>query len=186
MSQHASARRARLRLEHLENRCTPSTVLGDPSVQLPAHHSRPRAASVASVAANHEHAVPITVFLRCAGDTSSMTLSATGSATELGHWIAQGHIDNIVSDPVANRVVIRGTLTIVTANHDKLFVSITSVWDQSTSRLEDTVTFAGGTGKYAGASGRASLNCRVTVDSTSPLKLECQGKGTGTLILAHR
>jgi hypothetical protein len=186
MSRHASTRRARFQLEHLEDRRTPSALLGGPSAHLLAQHGGPHAAAAAHIRADRGHAVPIAMSLRCAADTTSMTLSARGFATELGHWTAQGHIDTIVSDPLANRVVISGTLTIVTANRDKLFASISSAWQQSTSRVEDTVTITGGTGKYAGASGHASLVCRVTVDSTSPLKLECKGKGSGTLVLAQR
>jgi hypothetical protein len=185
MSHHASAHRARVRLELLEDRCTPSTLLGAPSAQLLGHHRGPAAAHVAHFGANETHTVPITLSLRCAADISSMTWGAEGFGTLLGHWTARGQIDNIVSDPVANRIVISGTLTLVAANHDELFVSVSSAWDQSTPRVEDTVTFTGGTGKFAGATGHATLECSVTVDSTSPLKLSCDGKGSGVLILAH-
>jgi hypothetical protein len=186
MSQHAFAHRARLRLEHLENRCTPSTLVGAPSAQVLGHHRGPAAAHAAHFGANEGHTVPITLSLHCAADISSMTWGAEGYGALLGHWTAQGQIDNITSDPATNRVVLSGTLTVVTANHDELFVSISSAWDQSTSRVEDTVTFTGGTGKFAGASGHATLECSVTVDSTSPLKISCVGKGSGFLVLAHR
>lgn len=185
MSQHDFAHLARLRLEHLEDRCTPSPLLGGPSVQLLGHHRGPTAAHVTHFAANEGHSVPITLSLRCAADISSMTWGAEGYGTLLGHWTAQGQIDNIASDPATNRVVLSGTLRVVSANHDELFVSISSAWDQSTSRVEDTVTFTGGTGKFAGASGHATLECSVTVDSTSPLKISCVGKGSGVLFLAH-
>jgi hypothetical protein len=186
MSLNASVRRARLRLEHLEDRCTPSALLGDPWVQQLAHHRRPHAAAVGRMAANDSHAVPITVSLQCKADTSSMEVSSSGFANVLGYWTGQGNIDNIETDPVSNRIVISGTTTIVTANHDKLFVSFSTAWQPSTAQAEETVTFTGGTGKYTGASGSVSLVCRVTVDQTSPLILECDAKGTGTLILAHR
>src|SRR5262249_55206527 len=153
-------------LEHLEDRCTPSTLLGDQSVQVLAHQIRPDSAAVERIGVNHRIAMPITVFLHCEADSSSMTLSATGSATGLGPWTTQVRIDNIKSDPVANRVVISGKLTIVTANHDKLFGTISSVWQQSSSQVEDTVIITGGTGRYAGVSGGISLVCHVTVDST--------------------
>jgi hypothetical protein len=186
MSHHASTHRARVQLELLEDRCTPSALLGGPSVQLLSHHRGPAATHVAHFGANEGHTVPITLSLRCAADISSMTWGAEGYGTLLGHWTAQGQIDNITSDPATNRVVLSGTLTIVAANHDELFISISSAWDQSTSRVEDTVTFTGGTGKFAGASGHATLDCSVTVDSTSPLKISCVGKGSGFLVLAHR
>src|SRR5262245_51649280 len=99
MSQHASTRRARLQLENLEDRRTPSALLGGPSAHLLAHHSGPHAAAAAHVRADRGHAVPITLSLHCRGDTASMTLSSRGFATHLGHWTGRGHIDNIVSDP---------------------------------------------------------------------------------------
>jgi hypothetical protein len=51
--------------------------------------------------------------------------------------------------------------------------------------LEQTTTFTGGTGKFAGASGHAPLACEVTQDPTSPLRLICNGRGSGTLVLVH-
>jgi hypothetical protein len=107
-------------------------------------------------------------------------------ATPLGHETGRGKIDNIVSDPVASRIVINGTTTIFTTRRDKLFISVSTAWQQSTPRAEETVTFTRGTGRFAGASGRASLVCNLTVDSSSPLKLSCDCKGSGTLALAQR
>jgi hypothetical protein len=109
-----------------------------------------------------------------------------GFGTNLGHWTTQGHIDNILSDPGGDRIVASGTATIVTAERGKLFVSISIASQKSAGVGEDTVTFTGGTGKFAGTSGRASLDCRVTEDPTSPLTFICNGKGLGTLVLAHR
>jgi hypothetical protein len=186
MSQHASTHRARPGLEHLEGRCTPSALLGSSSVHLLAHHSGPHAAAVAHLGVHHGRAVPITVFLHCTGDTSSMKLSSRGFATVLGRWTGRGHIDNIEGDAAANRIVIRGTTTIVTATRDKLYVTFSTAWRLSSRLCEETVTFTGGTGRFAGASGAASLVCRLTVDRLSPLKLECDGQGAGTLVLVHR
>jgi hypothetical protein len=186
MSQHASTRRARLQLEHLEDRRTPSALLGGPSAHLLAHHSGPRAAAAAHVRADRGHAVPITLSMHCTGDTASMTLSSRGFATHLGHWTGRGHIDTIVSDPVANRIVIIGTVTIVTAKRDKLFVSFSTAWPQSTPLAEETGTFTGGTGRFVGASGGASLVSHLTVVRTSPLEIDCESKGSGTLVLARR
>jgi hypothetical protein len=47
------------------------------------------------------------------------------------------------------------------------------------------VTFTGGTGRFAGASGSASEVCHVTGDPTSPSTFECSSQGTGTLVLDH-
>jgi hypothetical protein len=104
----------------------------------------------------------------------------------MGRWIGQGRINNIESDPVANRIVISGTTTIVNAKREKLFVTFSTVWQQSTRLAVETVTFIGGTGKFAGASRRATLACNLTVLRASPLKLMCDCNGSGTLVLAHR
>jgi hypothetical protein len=186
MSLYASTRRARFQLEHLEDRRTPSALLGGPSAHLLAHHGGPHAAAAVHVRADHGHAVPIKLSVHITADGSSMQLRGRGFGTHLGHWTTQGHIDNIVSDAVADRIVASGTATIVTAGRAKLFVSILVAWQNSTRQGDDTVTFTGGTGNFAGASGRASLDCRVTEDPTSPLTFVCDGKGLGTLVLARR
>jgi hypothetical protein len=115
-----------------------------------------------------------------------MQLRGRGFGTHLGHWTTKGQIDRVLRDPVADRMVASATATIVTAKRAELFVSISFVWRKSARRGEDTVTFTRGTGKFAGASGRASLICRVTENPTSPLTFVCDGTGTGTLALAHR
>ena len=135
---------------------------------------------------NQPHAVPITFALHCTGDASSMRLSSRGYTTQLGPWIGRGRIDNIVNDPVANRVVITGITTIVNAKGEKLYVTFTTVWNPSTRLSGETVKFVGGTGRFAGASGQATLACNLTVLRASPLKLMCDCKGSGTLILTRR
>ncbi len=186
MSKHASTRRVRVQFEQLENRCTPSALLGGPSVHFLAPHSGPRAAPAAHLKANHGHAVPIKLYVHITADGSSMQLRGKGFGTHLGHWTTKGHIDKIVSDAVADRMVGSGTATIVTAERAKLFVAVSVAWQKSAQLGEETITFTGGTGKFAGASGSASLHCRVTDDPTSPLTFMCNGNGTGTLVLAHR
>ncbi len=187
MSQHASYHVTRLRLEYLEDRCTPSALLGDPSVQLLAHHRRPHiTAAVARAGVNQTHAVPIRFTLQCTGDASSMRLRSRGFTTQMGPWIGRGRIDDIMNDPVTNRVVITGATTIVNAKGEKLYVTLTTVWNPSTRLSGETVKFVGGTGRFAGASGQATLACTLTVLRPTPLKLMCDCKGSGTLILTRR
>src|SRR3954447_18539434 len=180
----AGKNRVRLVLEHLEDHCTPSATGGGLAAHSPAHHGGLHEAA-AIARASHEHAVPIKLSFQCSADVGSSTVSATGFGTHLGHWTAQGHIDSVVNDPIADRITIGATATVVTANGDQLFVSITASWQISTGLGEDTVVFTGGTGRFAGASGHATLDCTVTGDPASQT-FACNCKGSGTLILAHR
>jgi hypothetical protein len=184
MSHHISAQRSQLQLEHLEDRCTPSTLLNDPWVDLPTHHGSPHVAAAAS--ANATHAVPIKLAIQCSADINTGIATVTGFGTILGPWTAQGHIDSAQVDPVADRAAITGTVTVVTANGDQLFVSFSSSWQLSTGKGEELITITGGTGRFAGASGSGSLECQITADPSSPFKFSCNCEGSGDLILAHR
>src|SRR5689334_10991470 len=98
MSQHASARRARLQLDHLGDRLTPSALLGGPAAHAPAPPGGPAAA----LADAPQHAVPITLSARITSDGSGV-LSLTGSGSHLGRWTGRGSIDSVVvgADQVA-------------------------------------------------------------------------------------
>jgi hypothetical protein len=178
----ASRNRARLGLEQIEDRCTPSAALGD----FPAHHPVPRGgpdAPTAHVRDAGGHEVPIKLTAQCLGDIGSFNASGTGFGTGgLGRWTAQGRIDTVAIG--ATHGAINGTLTVVTANGDRLFVSFTTSWELATGKGEEVITVTGGTGRFAGASGRAVLECTVTRDpATQAVTCDCQG--SGALILAH-
>jgi hypothetical protein len=49
---------------------------------------------------------------------------------------------------------------------------------------QETVTFTGGTGRFAGASGSVSAVCDTTFDPAT-LAFECNSQGSGTLTLDH-
>jgi hypothetical protein len=178
--------RVRLAVEQVEDRCTPSALLNDPGIDFPAQHSGPRAATAASASVTREHAVPMKLVVQCSADINSGNATVTGFGTILGPWTAQGHIDSAQVDPVADRAAITGTVTVVTANGDQLFVSFSSSWQLSTGKGEELITVTGGTGRFAGASGSGSLECQITADPSSPFKFSCNCEGSGTLILAHR
>jgi hypothetical protein len=91
-----------------------------------------------------------------------------------GPWTAQGHIDSAQVDPVADRAAITGTITVVTANGDQLFVSFSSSWQLSTGMGEELITITSGTGRFAGASGSGSLNCQITADPLVALQVLVQ------------
>jgi len=182
MSHHAFTCRARLHLEHLEDRCTPSALLGDPSAHAPP--SEPPALAAALAASTGQHAVPIQLSAHITADGSGV-LSLSGNGSHLGRWTGQGVIDNVVVDSVAGRVAVNATATLIAANGDQLFLSISVSLNLTTRLAEETVTLTGGTGRFAGASGGVSAVCETTLDPASPLAFECNSQGSGTLTFAH-
>jgi hypothetical protein len=117
MSQHASTQRARLQLEHLEDRCTPSALLGDPSARAPAPPGEPPALAAALAAGTRQHPVPIHLSAHITSDGSGV-LNLSGNGSHLGRWTGQGVIDTVVIDPARDRVAVSATATLITANGD--------------------------------------------------------------------
>jgi hypothetical protein len=185
MSQHAFTHRARLQFERLEERSTPSALFGDPLAHAPAPLGEQPALAAALTAGNQQPAVPIKLSAHITADGSGL-LSLTGVGSHLGRWTGQGVIDNVVIDPAADRVTISVSATMIAANGDQLFVSISVSLSLTTRLAEETGTFTGGTGRFAGASGSVSLVCDTNWDPASPLTFECNGQGSGTLVLAQR
>jgi hypothetical protein len=111
----------------------------------------------------------------------SGALNLTGKGSHLGHWTGQGVIDNLAIDEAADRLAISGTVTIVAAKGDRLFLSFSVSLNLTTRQGEETLTFTGGTGRFAGA----SMVCETNWDPATPLTFECNGQGSGTLIFAH-
>jgi hypothetical protein len=174
-----------LRIEALEDRCTPGAMAGDLGVQFPAHHSGPHAEISARVGSPQGHTVPIKVAFRCIIDINSGTISSTGFSTGgLGHWTSQEHIDSAVIDPVADRGVYSGTGTLVTHKGDKLFFSFTTSWQLSTGEGTHSITTTGGTGKYAGVTGTGTGQCIITADFESQI-FTCKSEGSGILVFPN-
>jgi hypothetical protein len=182
MFQHASIHLARLQLERLEDRCTPSALLGDALSHAPALPSKPPAPAAALAVDTDEHAVPIRLSAHITSDGSGV-LILSGVGTHLGRWTGQGVIDNVVIDPVANRVAVSATATLIAANSDQLFVSISVSVNLTTRQAEETLTFTGGTGRFFGTSGSASGVCDTNWDPASPLTFDCDSQGSGSLVL---
>jgi len=170
----------RLQLEPLEDRAAPSALSGAPWADF-APRGDPQAALVA--VAGMRHAVPIRIVAENAADIDAMTVRSTGVASHLGRWTAEGRIDEISLG--ADQVALGGSLTAVAANGDKLFVDFTASWRISTGVGEQVLIFTGGTGRFAGASGDATLACLGSGDPAT-LTFECNGQGSGTLILPRR
>lgn len=130
--------------------------------------------------------VPTWFEFRCTSDLNTNRVTATGDATHIGHWTAAGQVNSVDFDPAADHVTINAEITIITANGDKLYGSVSIYSRISTGQGIDTITFTGGTGRYAGASGCAILFCTVTEDPDSPMVYHCQCTGPGVLLLARR
>jgi hypothetical protein len=184
MSQHAFARRAHLQLEHLEDRCTPSALLGDPSVGAPAHFREPPAQAGALAPCSQQHGVPIQLSAHITSDGSG-ALNHSGTGSHLGRWTGHGIIDSIVIDPAADRVAVSATATLIVANGDQLFASISVSINLTTRFAHETVMFTGGTGRFEGASGSVSAVCDTAWDPAMPLTFECNSQGHGVLFIAH-
>jgi hypothetical protein len=184
MSQHNSARRTRLQLECLEDRCTPSTLWAD-ALPYASTSLRESPASAASLAAGARHdAVPINLSMHITA-VGSGVLNLTGNANHLGGFSGLGHIYNFIIDKASDRLAITGTATLVAANGDKLFLSFSVSLSLTTRQGEETFTVTGGTGRFTGASGSGSAACEAIWDPATPTTFECNGQGTGTLIVAH-
>jgi hypothetical protein len=145
---------------------------------------QPPAPGAALAANSAQHAVAITLSAHITSDSSGV-LNLSGIGSHLGRWTGQAVIDNIIIDPAADQAAISATGTIVAANGDQLFISISVALNLTTHVGEETVTFTGGTGRFAGASGSVSGVCQTTWDPATPLLFECDSQGTGTLIFAH-
>ena len=175
---------ARPQLEPLEDRCTPGALGGGLADQLPAQQGGPHAA-VSSAGATHEHAIPIKGTTNCFVDINSMTVTTHGFGTGgLGHYTALGHIDTFSFDLDTDQAVYSGTFTAVAANGDLVFFDFTTSWQLSTGQGTHEINVTGGTGRFAGATGEATLDCTITLDLASQTGT-CLGQGSGTLILAH-
>jgi len=179
-----STRKWRPYLEILEDRCTPSALLSPPSGHAPAPPIALPASAVAIAANTQQHAVPIELSAHITSDGSGV-LRLTGIGSHLGRWTGQGLIDNVVIDPVADQVAVSATATLIAANGDQLFVSISVSLNLTTGLAEETVTFTGGTGRLAGTSGSVSGVCKTNWDPATPLTFACDSQGSGTLVFPH-
>jgi len=183
--------RVRLAVEQVEDRCTPSAVLGDPWALGPVHLGGPQATHVGSPdAGRHEAAIArrqVELFglsFRCSSDLNSATTTVTGFATNLGQWTGQGTVTSFEFNPAADRATVSGTVKVATAQGE-LFATFSASWKLSTGKGAEIITFTGGTGRYAGATGFAIMECNMTVDLASQ-RISCNCQGVGLMVLARR
>jgi hypothetical protein len=87
-------------------------------------------------------------------DFATGNFSASGEATQLGHWTNSGHLDLV--PVVVNekpRFHATGQATSIAANGDALSMSIDGFADPATGHATATFTVTGGTGRFQNATG---------------------------------
>lgn len=101
-----------------------------------------------------------------AGNVIGGMLAAVGTATHLGMWTQTGTLtfSPHPSDPTL--ILADGDSIITAANGDELHVTITgAVLDTNTGIATGSFDFAGGTGRFANASGSAPFEVLQDFDS---------------------
>jgi hypothetical protein len=96
-----------------------------------------------------------------------------GTATHLGLY---NEVGNVQFSPTADPAVLQldATATYTAANGDKLYAVFTGHLNDVTGAITATVTYAGGTGRFANASGTATLAAQLFPGGS----LEVAVKGT--------
>ena len=91
---------------------------------------------------------------------SATEFTGSGQATHLGRYTEAGTVSfSPTADP--DVLHVEGTVTYTAANGDELDATISGELDQGTGALTATVTYVGGTGRFAAASGSAALTGQV-------------------------
>lgn len=80
----------------------------------------------------------------------------SGNATHLGQYSEVGHVDFApTGDPVV--LAVNGWAHYTAANGDQLYALLAGTLNVSTGQIAVTVTYAGGTGRFAAATGSSNL-----------------------------
>lgn len=83
----------------------------------------------------------------------SANVTVSGTATQLGLWTATGTVHFTPDPNNPGRLLSSVALTLVAANGDKLQVVANGDMDPAAGMDMGVIQFAGGTGRFAGASG---------------------------------
>ena len=140
--------------------------------------------SYASHGGCRRHAVPIKLTAHISSDGSG-ELRLSGVGSHLGRFTGRGTINSFNFDPVTNQIEVGVTATFVARDGDRLFASVLVSVEPASGRGAKSLTFTGGTGRFAGCSGSASGNCETELNPASPLTFECDSQTSGTLILVR-
>jgi hypothetical protein len=94
-----------------------------------------------------------------------------GTATHLGRYDEEGSAEfSPTADPTVFRV--DASATYIAANGDQLYAVFTGHLDGLTGTISATVTYVGGTGRFAGASGTATLSGQMLPDGSIEVDVE--------------
>jgi len=93
-----------------------------------------------------------------------VTSHGTGVATHLGRFTLDREAE--LSDPQGTVFQVTGRATIVAADGDRLFASITGTLDTATSRGRLVYQWEGGTGRFHDARGRTIWHVKVAPDGS--------------------
>lgn len=165
---------ARLRLEALEDRAVPGSLLGNDLVS-----GGPPPASLIASALARTQARPFRGSGSGQLGPAAGTFFATGTATHLGaftHYQREGTTLTIVptedpnDDPLNMR--ISGQVTYEAANGHKLYAKLEATVNLGTGVGSGTDTWDGGTGRFAGATGSAQITVQLAQDFSFTFKLK--------------
>jgi hypothetical protein len=135
---------ASLSVERLDERCLPSAGLTPAPPAVPA--------VVAPTQGDHQ--VPFHLAGSGQLDLATGDFTASGEATQLGHWTNTGHLD-LVPVVVNGTPLVHATgqVTFVAANGDTVSMAIDGFADPVTGHATATFTITGGTGRFRNATG---------------------------------
>jgi hypothetical protein len=180
---NAKRNSAQLGVERLDERCMPSAVLGN----VPAHVASAVSLHVATGAAAvaKPRILPIVLSIKISSE-GSMPLKISGVGSGLGRFGGTGTLENVAYDPASNRVLGDGKATLVFKTGARLTLSFSVSASQTTHLGVSSIEFTGGTGRFVGATGGATMLCRSSGDPLTSHIFECNSKGSGILLLALR
>ena len=91
--------------------------------------------------------------------------AGSGQATHLGRYSETGQV-SFTPSGTAGILNLEATAVYTAANGDQLRASIAGELNQGTGAIDATVTYVGGTGRFANASGSAELAGQFLPDET--------------------
>jgi hypothetical protein len=105
----------------------------------------------------------------------SANVTASGTATHLGLWTAVGTVHFTPDPNNPGRLRSSAALTFIAANGDKLHVVFNGDLDPAAGMDMGAIQFAGGTGRFAGASGSGQFVVEIN-PSTGAFKTTAVAK----------
>jgi hypothetical protein len=129
------------------------------------------AVGVLAVAANAKAAQRPHVSQGSAQFINEHDFVGSGTATHLGRYDEVGSAD-ILPTPDPTLFEVDASATYTAANGDKLYAEFTGYLDGLTGEITAIVSYVGGTGRFAGASGTATLSGQMFPDGSIQVAVE--------------